>query len=106
VTAVLSGDTGPTAIGRIELATFTNPEALDYRGDGLFTASETIEPEHVRPGEAGTQPLAVQSLEGSNVSMTDEMVSMMLMQRIYELNARVVQAADQLMGMTNNLVRA
>jgi flagellar basal-body rod protein FlgG len=58
-----------------------------------------------RPGEEGTALLAPQRLEGSNVNMTNEMVSLMLMQRVYELNSRVVQVADQLMGMSNSLMR-
>ena len=38
-----------------------------------------------------TEALGVQSLEGSNINLTDEMVTMMLMQRIYELNSRVAE---------------
>jgi flagellar basal-body rod protein FlgG len=104
VLATLPGDSAPTAIGQIELATFLNPETLSYRGDGVFTLPEgASEPDLVRPGEDGTEPLAIQSLEGSNVDMTNEMVALMLMQRVYELNSRVAQVADEMMGMANNL---
>jgi flagellar basal-body rod protein FlgG len=105
VTAVLSGDDAPTVIGQLELATFMNPEALEYQGDGVFTAREGVEPSRASPGIDGAAPLAAQSLEGSNVRMTDEMVSLMLMQRIYELNSRVAQVADELIGMSNNMRR-
>jgi flagellar basal-body rod protein FlgG len=106
VTAVLSGESTPTVLGQIELATFATPDALQYRGEGVFIAPEGMEPTHTRPGEQGTQQFAAQSLEGANVDMTNEMVSLMLMQRAYELNSRVVQVADELMGMSNNLIRA
>lgn len=105
VTATLAGEATPTTLGQIELAVFANPEALEYRGDGIFTAADDVELTHARPGEDGTQSLAVQSLESSNIKMTEEMVSLMLMQRIYELNSRVVQVADELIGMSNNMRR-
>ncbi|HEY5759698.1 MAG TPA: flagellar hook-basal body complex protein [Steroidobacter sp.] len=105
VIGLLAGDAEPTTLGQIELARFANPEILEYRGEGVFIAPEGADPSLVRPGEEGTAPFAVRSLEGSNVRMTDEMVSLMLMQRVYELNSRVAQVADELMGMTNNLRR-
>jgi flagellar basal-body rod protein FlgG len=105
VTAVLAGDATATVLGQIELTTFANPERLQYRGEGVFTAPEDAEPRRARPGEEGAGELVVQSLEGSNVQMTSEMVSLMLMQRIYELNSRVAQVADELIGMSNNLRR-
>lgn len=106
VTALLAGETTPSVLGQIELATFATPESLQYQGEGIFLAPEGAEPARVRPGEEGTQELAPESLEDSNVDMTNEMVSLMLMQRAYELNSRVVQVADELMSMSNNLMRA
>jgi len=106
VVARLPEDDVASTVGQIELAVLTNPERLQYRGEGVFTTDdETTEPLRTRPGENGTQTLATASLESSNVDMTDEMVSLMLMQRVYELNSRVMQVADELMGMTNNLRR-
>jgi flagellar basal-body rod protein FlgG len=106
VTGALSGETNARVLGQIELVTFANPEGLQYRGDGIFIAPEGgPEPVRVRPGEEGTQPLSPQSLEGSNVDMTSEMVSMSLIQRAYELNSHVAQIADELMGMANNMRR-
>jgi len=106
VTAFLAGETTAKTLGQIDLVTFTNPDALTYSGDGIFVLPEgAAEPARSRPGEGETQPLAPQSLEGSNVDMTTEMVSMTLMQRVYELNSRVAQVADELMGMANNMRR-
>ena len=104
VTATVSGETAPRAVGQIEVFTFANPDLLQYRGDGLFVAPEGMtEPTKVQPGDDGTDPFAPSSLEGSNVDITTEMVSMTLMQRVYELNSRVAQVADELMGMANNM---
>jgi flagellar basal-body rod protein FlgG len=103
VTALLAGDSDPSVLGQIELAMFSTPERLQYLGQGIFTAPDGIEPTHARPGEDGTSALVAESLEGSNIRMTEEMVSLMLMQRIYELNARVMQVADEIVGMSNNL---
>jgi flagellar basal-body rod protein FlgG len=112
VTAVIPGDVKPTdtvapttVLGQIELAIFPNPESLTYQGDGVFTAPEGVDPTRARPGEEGSEALAVQSLEGSNINLTNEMVTMMLMQRIYELNSRVAQIADEMIGMSNNMRR-
>lgn len=105
VMALIADDTTPTLLGRIELAVFRNAEALKYRGEGIFTAPDDVDPTRIVPGEDGAAPLAVRSLEGSNVRMTDELVTLMLVQRVYELNSRVFQTADELMSMTNNLRR-
>ena len=106
VTAFMPGEPTAKTLGQLEIITFPNPDALTYSGDGIFTLPEGApEPTRSRPGEEGTQPLAPQSLEGSNVDMTSEMVSMTLMQRVYELNSRIAQVADELMGMANNMRR-
>ncbi|HKU13565.1 MAG TPA: flagellar hook-basal body complex protein [Steroidobacteraceae bacterium] len=105
VSALLAGDEQPTVLGQIELAAFDNPESLVYRGEGIFTAAGEIEPRRARPGEDGVGELETQSLEASNVDMVDEMVSLLMMQRVYELNSRVAQVADEMMGMSNNLRR-
>jgi flagellar basal-body rod protein FlgG len=105
VRALLPGDAVSTVLGQIELTTFQNPELLQYRGEGVFVAPEGMDSTRLRPGEEGSNQLSVRSLEGSNVRMTDAMVSLMLMQRIYELNSRVAQVVDEMIGMSNNLRR-
>jgi len=106
VVASLEGERAPAVLGRIELVTFGQAEALRYRGEGVFVARDaSVEARRVEPGETGVGRLVAGQLEGSNVRMVDEMVSLLLMQRVYELNAKVVQAADELMGLANNLRR-
>jgi flagellar basal-body rod protein FlgG len=107
VLATLPGERTPSLLGQIDLVTFANPESLEYDGDGLFTArADASEPLRMRPMEEGAGRLVSGQLEASNVRMVDEMVSLMLMQRVYELNAKVVQAADEMTAMTNNLRRS
>jgi flagellar basal-body rod protein FlgG len=103
VTALLQGDSERSVLGEIELATFSNPELLQYRGAGVFTAPAGVEPTRALPGQEGAGQLQVHSLEGSNVQLTDELVALLLTQRIYELNSRIAQAADEMIGMSNNL---
>jgi flagellar basal-body rod protein FlgG len=106
VSGVLEGDRAPTVLGQLELVSFANPEALEYNGEGLFvTRGGSNDATTLRPGEPGAARLAPGSLEGSNVRMVDEMVSMMLMQRVYELNTKVIQAADEMMALTNTIRR-
>jgi flagellar basal-body rod protein FlgG len=106
VSALLEGDRAPTVLGQLELASFPNSEALEYGGEGLFLPrAGSDQPVRSRPGETAVGRLVPGSLEGSNVRMVDEMVSLMLMQRVYELNTKVVQAADELMALTNSIRR-
>jgi len=106
VTGILPGDVERTLLGQLELAVPSNSEYLQYRGDGVFTAADGApDPLRGRPGDEGIPTLVAQSLEASNVGLTNEMVSLMLTQRVYELNSRIVQAVDEMMGLANNLRR-
>jgi flagellar basal-body rod protein FlgG len=96
----------PVELGQIELVTFPNATALRPAGANLYVADATTgEPQMATPGQSGMGLLRQGFVESSNVQMADELVSMMLAQRAFELNSRVVQAADQLMSITNSLYR-
>lgn len=93
-------------LGQIELVTFANPSALRAAGANLYVADTAAgAPQAAAPGASGMGVLRQGYVESSNVQMADELVSMMLAQRAFELNSRVVQAADQLMSITNSLYR-
>jgi flagellar basal-body rod protein FlgG len=99
-------DTEPVEIGRIALANFVNPGGLTPAGDNLYLPSnESGDVFHGDPGEAEFGRLAQGLLEGSNVNMSEELTSLVLAQRGYEVNARVLQAADEMMSIINNLRR-
>ena len=57
------------------------------------------------PGQSGNGALRQGFLESSNVQLVDELVSLMVAQRGFEMNSKVVQAADQMLGITNSLYR-
>jgi flagellar basal-body rod protein FlgG len=101
-----SSDTNPIEVGRLELVTFPNSGAMRAAGENLYVApAEAGEPQTAAPGEAGVGSLRQGYVESSNVQLADELVTLMLAQRAFELNARVVQAADQMMSITNSLYR-
>jgi flagellar basal-body rod protein FlgG len=106
VFARLPNETAETELGRVELASFANPSGLSSLGDNVFGATDKSGAATL--GTAGANGLGqIQQgfLEGSNVKLIDEMLGLILAQRAYELNAKVVQASDELLGMANNLRR-
>lgn len=93
-------------LGRIELVRFTSPQGLLAQGDGIYRSSSASgEAMPVRSGDEGAGRIAQGYLEGSNVKMVDEMVNLMVAQRTYEANAKIVQAADEILGLVNGLRR-
>lgn len=96
----------PSEVGRLTIVDFANPSGLKPLGNGLYVATEASgEPIAGHPGEAGMGTFIQGSLEGANIDINSQMVALMLAQRGYELSARVAQAADTLMELTNNLRR-
>jgi flagellar basal-body rod protein FlgG len=106
VLATVSGQDQPVEVGRIELVSFANPAGLEAIGGNLFAATpDSGDPRVGTPSEQGLGSLKQGYLESSNVQLVEELTSMMLAQRGFELNGRVVQAADQMMAITNSLYR-
>jgi flagellar basal-body rod protein FlgG len=93
--------------GRIELVSFANPGGLEAVGENLYAATaDSGEARSGAPGENGLGFLRQGFLESSNVQMIDELVTLMLAQRAFEMNGRIVQAADQMLAITNGLYRS
>jgi flagellar basal-body rod protein FlgG len=106
VSARVSEESDPVELGNIELVTFANASAMQSAGANLYVApAATGEPQSSAPGEGGVGQLRQGFVESSNVQLSDELVTLMLAQRGFELNARVVQAADQMLSITNSLYR-
>jgi flagellar basal-body rod protein FlgG len=106
VTALLGADTERTELGVIELASFASPDALTAVGQNMFAVTENSgTPSLGKPGDAGFGKLQQGYLEMANVDLVDEMTSLVMAQRAYQLNARVLQAADQVLETINNLRR-
>ncbi len=106
VSVLQAGDSTPSEIGTIELARFVNPAGLISTGRNLYITSEASGDEMTgTPGEDGLGSLAQGFLEMSNVSVVDEMVSMITAQRAYEVNSKSIQTADEMLQMANNIKR-
>lgn len=106
VSVVAGGGASPVEIGTIELARFTNPAGLNSLGKNLFQAtSASGEPVTGVPGQEGFGTILQGSLEASNVNIAEEMVNMIIAQRAYEVNSKVIQTADEMLTLVNNLKR-
>jgi flagellar basal-body rod protein FlgG len=106
VSATIAGQSASQQLGTLEIATFSNPGGLRPLGGNLFTVTTASgDPETGAPGTDSRGTVAQGFLEDSNVSVVEEMVNMIVGQRAYEANSRVVKAADDMLGQVNNLVR-
>ena len=104
VQAKVRGQSQPVDLGTLSLARFMAPGALAVGGDGLYRATEQSgDAIGGRAGEDGLGVFRQGHLEGSNVKMVDEMVGLMVAQRAYEASVNVARAADEMLGMVNNL---
>jgi len=104
VSVTLPGDTQPVEVGRLELATFTNPAGMKSLGRNLFAQTQASgQPQLAVPGEQGTGELSQGFLEGSNVEIVTEMIDMIVSQRAYEINSKVIQTADEMLRSVTNL---
>lgn len=105
VSVTLTGQMAAQQVGNVQLALFPNPGGLSSLGGNLFTPT-TASGEPVVGTPGGTQGLGQIEqgyLEQSNVSVVDEFINMIVAQRSYEASSRVVQAADQMFQLINNL---
>jgi flagellar basal-body rod protein FlgG len=107
VSVLLPGVTQASQVGQIQLVRFDNPSGLIAMGNNLFLESFASGPPiQGTPGFSTGFGLIQQGyLESSNVNLAEEMVAMIIAQRSYEINAKVVQAVDELLGIANNLRR-
>ncbi len=107
VSVTQPGQSAAQQVGTIQLALFTNPGGLNSIGKNLFLATTASgDPILGTPGGSeGLGSLQQGFLEQSNVNVVEEFVQMILAQRSYEANSRVVQAADQMFQQLNSVGR-
>jgi flagellar basal-body rod protein FlgG len=107
VTASLPGQSNPAQLGTIQLATFANPGGLNSIGGNLLqqTASSGNPITDTPGGTSGMGTLQQGYLENSNVDVVAEFVQMILAQRAYESNSKVIHVADDMYSQINGLVR-
>jgi len=103
VQATLAGQTSPTSLGTLQLADFINPAGLQPKGQNLFLETAASgSPQVANPGLEGLGTLVQGSLEGSNVNVVEELVSMIETQRAYEMNSKAISTSDQMLQYLNN----
>jgi flagellar basal-body rod protein FlgG len=107
VSYTLPGQFQPAQTGPIQLATFQNPAGLLALGENLFQQTQASgDPIVGLPGgQEGIGRLRQGFLENSNVSVVEEFINMIVSQRAYEANARVVRTADEMYQEANGLSR-
>jgi flagellar basal-body rod protein FlgG len=106
VSALLAGQTDPQILGQIELVRFINPTGLHSEGGNAL--AETVasgKPIAGVPGLEGMGLVRQGLVELSNVKVVEEMVSLILAQRAYEINGKAIQTAEEMMGIVNHLKR-
>jgi len=105
VSYMLPGQTASQVAGQIQLATFANPGGLNSMGGNLFSPTDASgDPTVALPGgQEGLGTLMQGYVEGSNVSVVTEFINMIVSQRAYEANSKVVKAADEMYQQVNNL---
>jgi len=104
VEAYLDNDTIPTQIGQLQLARFVNKAGLASAGNNLFVETASSGPAQVgTPNQDGMGDLLQEYLEASNVNSVTEIADLIAAQRAYEMNARVISGADEMMQATSQL---
>jgi flagellar basal-body rod protein FlgG len=104
VQATIDGQTDPQVVGQIEIATFFNEAGLEAIGDNLLMETAASGPANIAaPGEPGFGQLLQGYTEASNVDAVSEISSLIVAQRAYEMNSKVIKTADEMMSVAGQL---
>ena len=102
----VAGQTEAQQLGQITLAKFLNPAGLTSIGHNMFLPTGASgDALTATPGTEGIGTIGQGLIELSNVNIIEEMVSMIVAQRAYEVNSKSIQVADEMLGMANSLHR-
>jgi flagellar basal-body rod protein FlgG len=104
VQATVPGQTAPQTVGQLELTRFPNDSGLQAQGSNLFTETASSgAPQSGVPGSTGYGTIQQGFLETSNVNAVEEITSLITAQRAYEMNSKVITAADEMLSETAKL---
>jgi flagellar basal-body rod protein FlgG len=104
VNATVAGNATPQTVGQLELTRFPNEAGLNAQGDNLFLETPASgSPQAGVPGTPGYGTIQQGFLETSNVNSVDEITALITAQRAYEMNSKVISAADQMLQNTARL---
>ena len=102
-----ANQTAAQQAGQIQLANFQNPAGLNSLGGNLYAPTDASGDATVGTpgGQEGLGSVMQGYIEQSNVSVVEEFINLIVAQRGYEANSKVVQAADEMYKQVNNLTR-
>ncbi|MDE3175872.1 MAG: flagellar basal-body rod protein FlgG [Pseudomonadota bacterium] len=104
VTATVAGQPLPQTLGQLTLANFVNEAGMMALGGNLFQQTAASGPPNVGvPGDVAFGVIQQGYLESSNVDPVSEITNLISAQRAYEMNSKVIQAADQMSGTISNM---
>lgn len=105
VSVIQSGSSTPSELGTIQLVTFQNPSGLQSLGGNLYTETAgSGTPTTSNPGESGAGEVLQGFLENSNVNIAEELINMIIAQRSYEANSKVMSTTSEMMRSTNSSI--
>lgn len=97
------GQANTTQVGTLQLVDFVNPAGLQPMGSNLYIESSASgTPQTGTPGVNGLGTIMQGFVEGSNVNVVEELVSMIETQRAYEMNSKAIATSDQMLQFVNN----
>jgi flagellar basal-body rod protein FlgG len=106
VSVIPQGQTTPTTLGQLTLTRFVNQAGLLPVGSNLYTETPASgSPQDGLPGTDGAGSLLQGNLEQSNVDSVSEITNLIAAQRAYEMNSKVITAADQMLSTTTNMMQ-
>ncbi|MBN8943965.1 MAG: flagellar basal-body rod protein FlgG [Rhizobiales bacterium] len=106
VQVTLQNQVQPQTVGTIQLSRFVNKAGLESIGDNLFLETAASgQPTTTAPNVDGMGSLLQKNLEQSNVTAVSEISDLIAAQRAYEMNARIISAADQMLQSTSQIMR-
>jgi flagellar basal-body rod protein FlgG len=106
VSVTPAGSATSSVLGQFVITTFINDAGLQAQGDNLFTATPASgTPQDTVAGTNSAGTLLQGSLEQSNVEAVTEISNLIAAQRAYEMNSKVISAADQMLQTTSQLMR-
>jgi flagellar basal-body rod protein FlgG len=102
VSAQLAGQSDPSQLGQITVASFTNPSALQAASDNFLLETAASGPVQLGiAGQDGRGQIRQGMLESSNVNVVEELVDMIETQRAYEINSKMISAVDEMLRNAN-----
>ncbi len=104
VQVTIDGQTAPSTLGQIQLASFPNEAGLDAQGDNLFLQTAASgNPVTGAPSSPGFGSVLQGFVESANTNVVSEITNLITAQRAYEMNSRVITTSDQMLSTLTNL---